>query len=101
WKAFLLGVVFALAFCPYSGALYFGLLIPLTITSASGLYLPVLFAFATGLPVIFTAWLLAYSVASIGNFYNKLKSFEKWFRLVVAVLFIFTGFYYLAVYYIK
>lgn len=101
WKTFLLGVVFALAFCPYSGALYFGLLIPLTITSASGLYLLVLFAFATGLPVIFTAWLLAYSVARIGNFYNKLNSFEKWFRRAVAILFILTGFYYLAVYYIK
>lgn len=100
-KAFLLGVAFALAFCPYSGALYFGLLIPLTITSTSGLYLPVLFALATGLPVIFTAWLLAYSIASIGNFYNKLKSFEKWFRRIVAILFIFAGVYYLTVYFIK
>ena len=50
WGALLLGMVFALAFCPYSGVLYFGMLIPMTITSASGLYLPVVFAIATGLP---------------------------------------------------
>jgi cytochrome c biogenesis protein CcdA len=55
WDALLLGVIFALAFCPYSGVLYFGMLIPMTISSASGLYLPVLFAIATGVPVIIFA----------------------------------------------
>ena len=40
WNAFLMGVVFALAFCPYSGVLYFGVLIPMTIASPSGLLLP-------------------------------------------------------------
>jgi len=98
WGTFdslLLGMIFALAFCPYSGVLYFGMLIPLTVSSASGLYLPIVFAIATGIPVIIFAWLLAYSVGSIGGVYNKLRSFEIWFRRVVAVLFIGTGLYYL------
>lgn len=95
WGVLLLGVVFALAFCPYSGVLYFGMLIPMTIGSASGLYLPFIFAVATGIPVIIFAWLLAFSVGSIGNVYNKLKSFELWFRRVVAVLFIGVGAYYI------
>ena len=90
----LLGIVFALAFCPYSGVLYFGMLIPMTISSASGLYLPVIFAVATGIPVIIFAWLIAFSVGSIGNVYNKLKSVELWFRRVVAVLFMMAGLYY-------
>lgn len=94
WGVLLLGVVFALAFCPYSGVLYFGMLIPLTISSASGLYLPLFFAIATGIPVIIFAWLIAFSVGSIGNVYNRLKTFELWFRRVVAVLFIGVGFYY-------
>ena len=94
WGALLLGVVFALAFCPYSGVLYFGMLIPMTVTSASGLYLPIVFALATGIPVILFAWLIAFSVGSIGNVYNKMKGFEMWFRRVVAVLFIITGIYY-------
>jgi cytochrome c-type biogenesis protein len=99
--AFLLGMLFALAFCPYSGMLYFGMLIPITISSASGLYLPVIFAIATGLPVIVMAWLLAFTVRGVGNFYQKLKTFELWFRRVVAVVFILIGIYYSYLIYIK
>lgn len=91
----LLGVSFALAFCPYSGVLYFGMLIPMTVASSSGLYLPLLFAVATGVPVIIFAWFIAYSVNSTGVFYNRIKSFETGFRRFVAVLFIAVGFYYI------
>ncbi len=42
FDAILLGMIFALAFCPYSGVLYFGMLVPMTVASASGLYLPIL-----------------------------------------------------------
>ena len=92
-NAFLLGVLFALAFCPYGAVLYFGGLIPLTLASSTGLLLPPVFAFATGLPVIVIAWLLAFSVSNIGNFYNRMKSFEKWFTRIVAIIFIAVGIY--------
>lgn len=95
FDAILLGMIFALAFCPYSGVLYFGMLVPMTVASASGLYLPMVFALATGIPVIVFAWILAFSVSSIGGIYNKLKSFEYWFRRIVAVSFIAVGIYYL------
>lgn len=95
WGVLLLGIVFALAFCPYSGVLYFGMLMPMTISSTSGLYLPLFFAIATGIPVIIFAWLIAFSVGSIGNIYNKLKNFELWFRRIVATLFILVGLYYI------
>jgi cytochrome c biogenesis protein CcdA len=94
WSSLLLGVVFALAFCPYSGILYFGALIPLSVSSTAGYFLPFVFAIATGLPVILFAWILAYSVSSVGSIYNKVKSFEKWFRRIVAILFILVGLYY-------
>ena len=93
--AALLGMVFALAFCPYSGVLYFGMLVPLTVSGASGLYLPVIFAIATGIPVIIFAWVLAYTVSGIGSLYNNIKIFELWFRRVIAVLFIIVGIYYI------
>jgi sulfite exporter TauE/SafE len=96
----LLGIVFALAFCPYSGVLYFGMLIPMTISSAGGLFLPVVFAGATGIPVIIFAWLLAFSVGKVGTVYNKVKSFEIWFRRVIAVLFIGVGIYYVVVFFV-
>jgi len=93
--ALLLGMLFTLAFCPYSGVLFFGMLVPLTISSASGLYLPVIFAIATGIPVIIFAWVLAYTVSGIGGAYNRIKMFELWFRRVIAVVFIIVGLYYI------
>lgn len=90
----LLGILFAVAFCPYSGVLYFAMLIPMTVASAEGLYLPLVFAIATGIPVIIFAWLLAYAVGNVGKVYSRLKSFELWFRRVVAVLFIGAGIWY-------
>jgi cytochrome c-type biogenesis protein len=101
WKVLLLGMIFALAFCPYSGVLYFGMLIPMSIGSASGLYLPMVFALATGIPVIIFAWLLVYSVSGIGKLYNGLKTFEIWFRHLVAIVFILTGLYYIYIIFVK
>lgn len=98
WSAFVMGVAFALAFCPFSGVLYFGVLIPMTIAAPMGLLLPPVFAIATGLPVIIIAYLLAYSIANIGSFYNGMKHFEKWFKRVIAFVFIVVGVYYIVLY---
>lgn len=101
WGVLLLGIVFALAFCPYSGVLYFGMLIPITITSPSGLYLPLIFALGTGLPVIIFAWFIAYTVSRVGGVYNKVKIFEIWFRRIVSVIFIGVGVYYSIIYFLS
>lgn len=90
----LLGVLFALAFCPTSGLFYFGMLIPMSATEPGCYLLPVVYAVATGLPVVLVAWILAYSVAGIGKFYNRIQIFQKWFNRVVAALFIAVGIYY-------
>ncbi len=97
WNAFLLGVLFALAFCPYSGVLYFGVLIPMTVTSTSGLFLPPVFAVATGFPVIIIAYLLAYSMSNVGKFYNRMKNFETEFKHIVSAVFILVGIYYIVI----
>jgi threonine/homoserine/homoserine lactone efflux protein len=100
WGALFLGMIFALAFCPYSGVLYFGMLIPMVVSQSPGLCLLPDFAIATGLPVILIAYLLAYSIGSIGRFYNRIKTFEVWLRLVVAILFILTGLYFVWIYFV-
>ena len=97
WDVLLLGILFALAFCPYSGVLYFGMLIPMTVNSASGLFLPVVFAIATAIPVIIFAWLLAYTASGVGRLYKGLKVFEIWFRRLIAVVFIVVGIYYVII----
>lgn len=100
WSVLIIGVLFALAFCPYSGVLFFGLLMPMTIAGAKGLYLPVVFALATGLPVIIFAYLLAYTVSGVGKFYNSLQRIEKWFRYIAASVFIIVGIYYSVIFFI-
>jgi cytochrome c biogenesis protein CcdA len=96
--SFLIGVVFALAFCPYSGALFFGMLVPMTISSADGLLLPIVFAFGTGLPVILFTYLLAFTASKVGLFYNRITKVEKVMRTVAGVVFILTGLYYVFIF---
>lgn len=94
WGSFLLGILFALTFCPTSGLFYFGMLIPMSALESSGYLLPPVYALATGLPVVLAAWILAYSVAQIGRFYHQAQRFQRWFGRIVAIVFIFTGIYY-------
>lgn len=96
--SFLLGALFALAFCPYSGALYFGVLIPITISDSSGLYLPLVFAFGTGLPVIFFTYIIAFAIGKLSHIFNRVQSFERIMRYGVGIVFLLTGLYYIALF---
>ena len=94
WGALLLGLLFALAFCPSSAIFYFGMLIPLAASTTAGWLLTIVFAIATALPVIIVAWILAFSTNSIGRFYNKMNTIQKWFNWIVGGLFVAIGLYY-------
>ncbi len=94
WGAFLLGVLFAMAFCPSSGVFYFGMLIPMSVTARAGWLLPILFAVATALPVLVVAWILAFSVEKVGEFYGKMQTIQKWLNIIVGALFVIIGIYY-------
>lgn len=91
----LLGILFALAFCPYSGVLFFGILIPLVLKSTESLLLPPLFALGTGLPVIIFSFILAFSVGKVSKMYNAMGKIEKVMRYSVATVFLLAGVYYL------
>ena len=93
WGAFLLGVLFAMAFCPTSGMFYFGMLIPMSATATLGYLLPAVFAFATALPVLVVAWLLAFSMQKVGKFYGRMKGIERLTTVIVGVLFVLIGLY--------
>ena len=94
WGALLIGILFALAFCPTSGVLYFGMLIPLSATTTAGYLLPAVFAIATALPVLVVAWILAFSVQQVGRLYGRMRTVQRWMNLFVGVLFIGIGIYY-------
>jgi len=93
--SFVLGLFFAFAFCPYSGVLFFGALIPLIFKSESGLLLPSVFALGTGLPVIIFSVLIAYSLKTVSRAFQSVQKIEKWLRCGVAAIFILTGLYYM------
>ena len=94
WGAGLLGIVFALSFCPISAALFFGSLLPLALKQQSGILLPAVYGIATGLPVLLFAILLALGANKLGRVYNRVVTFEKWARKITGVLFIIIGVYY-------
>lgn len=96
--SFFLGIIFALAFCPYSGALFFAMLIPMTLSASAGLALPVLFSIGTGLPVIAFAFVIAYSMEKLGTYFKTIQKIEKVMRIIAGLLFILTGLYYVLMY---
>jgi cytochrome c-type biogenesis protein len=90
---FLLGALFALAFCPYSAVLFFGVLIPLALKSTGGVTLPAVYAIGTGLPVLVFGVLISLGVARISTWLNAVTRAEKIIRVAVSVIFIGVGIY--------
>ncbi len=92
---FPLGALFALAFCPYSGVLFFAVLVPLALKTAGGVALPAVFAVGTGVPVLIFGALLTFGVSRVSLLVDMLTRADKSIRLVTAVIFIGAGLYYL------
>jgi len=90
----LLGMLFALAFCPYSGVLFFAVVIPLVVSSVGGLLLPAFYALGTGLPVIIFAFLIAFSMNTVSKAFQSVQKVERYIRYGVASIFILAGIYY-------
>lgn len=95
--ALMLGAIFALAFCPYSGALYFGMLMPMTLSKAS-LHLPLVFALGTGLPVVVLTYFLAFAAHQIGPIYEKIRTVETYLRYAAGGIFVLAGCYYVVIF---
>jgi len=94
--ALLLGIIFALSFCPISAALFFGSLLSLSIEHNSKILFPLVYGIGTGLPVVLFAIIIAFSANSLGKAYNNLVKFEFWMRKITGVLFILAGIYFIA-----
>ena len=92
--AFVLGAVFALAFCPFSAVLFFGMLIPIALTVGDGILIPTVFAFGTGLPVVLFSLLLTRGISAAGGAVRKLSVFEKWAKIILSAIFLAVGVYY-------
>ncbi|PKK82390.1 MAG: cytochrome C biogenesis protein [candidate division Zixibacteria bacterium HGW-Zixibacteria-1] len=98
WGAGLLGLIFALSFCPVSAALFFGSLIPLAVRHQSSLIMPSLYGIGTALPVMLFAFVLGLGTGAVSKIFNSLTQFELWARRVTAIIFIIVGIYYTLIY---
>jgi cytochrome c biogenesis protein CcdA len=96
--ALLLGVVFALSFCPVSAALFFGSLLTIAVKAKSGILLPAVYGIGTGLPVLAFAFLIAAGARSLAKVFDKVTLFERWARRVTGVVFLGIGIYYTLAY---
>jgi cytochrome c-type biogenesis protein len=94
WGAGVLGILFALSFCPVSAALFFGSLLPLAVKTGSRLLVPSLYGAGTAAPVVAVALLMAWGAQSLGRVLNRLAIFEKWARLATGAVFLVVGVYY-------
>lgn len=93
WGAGLLGILFALSFCPVSAALFFGSLIPMSIQHQSLIIYPALYGIGTALPVVVFALVIALSISSIGKIFQRVTQFEWWTRRITGIIFILAGIY--------
>jgi cytochrome c-type biogenesis protein len=97
--AFLLGVIFALSFCPFSAVLFFAMLIPLALGAGDPVIIPAVFAFATGLPVIVISCLLVQGVGKCYGVLQTVQHTEIWIHRAVAFVFMMIGLYYIVTIY--
>jgi len=96
--SFPLGILFALAFCPVSAALFFGGLIPIAVKAQSGIGLPLIYGIGTGLPVLLFAFLTAAGTGYLNNLYYRITRIEFYTKKITGIIFILVGIYYTLAY---
>ncbi|MFA6635582.1 MAG: aromatic aminobenezylarsenical efflux permease ArsG family transporter [Candidatus Omnitrophota bacterium] len=99
--AFLLGIIFALAFCPISAALFFGSLIPMALNARAGAVLPGVYGVGTALPVMGFAVAIAMGATSLSRWFHKITKLEFYTRRITGWVFILVGLYYAGRYLFK
>ncbi|PIE22275.1 MAG: cytochrome C biogenesis protein [Planctomycetota bacterium] len=91
--AFALGLLFALAFCPVSAALFFMQLIPLAVAEGSVLLLPSLYGVGTALPIVAFVLVIAFSSEQLGKRFTQAQALARWSKLGTGVLLLAIGLY--------
>jgi cytochrome c biogenesis protein CcdA len=89
----MLGLLFALSFCPVSAGLFFGGLIPLAINADSRVLLPAVYGVGTGLPVLVFAVLIALGTHWVGRAFHVLTAIDRAARPVTGAIFVLAGLY--------
>ncbi|OGR81345.1 MAG: hypothetical protein A2X32_11005 [Elusimicrobia bacterium GWC2_64_44] len=92
-SSLLMGFLFALAFCPISAALYFGVILPLAAKNNAPFSLPLLYGLGTALPVIGMAAALDLGLKKVNAIAGSAGKFERWARPATGWVFVAAGVY--------
>lgn len=98
WVASLLGIVFAMSFCPTTAALFFGSLIPLAVTHESNILLPLMYALGVAVPVLIFALLIVFAAHRVGQIFKRVQRIERWARFITGGIFLLIGLYFTLAY---
>lgn len=93
WGALLIGVLFALSFCPVSAGLFFAGLLPLAAAHGSRVLLPALYGAGTALPVVVFAVLLALSAEAFVRTADRLRRLAAGMQVVTGWVLVGAGVY--------
>ena len=86
--AFVLGALLAFAFCPESAVFYFGMMLPLGISSHIGWLIPLFFSLATISPVFVIAYFIRQAMmSSARRFEHRMELFQMTINIVSAIVF--------------
>lgn len=83
-----LGITLAFAFCPESAIFYFGMMIPLSLSSSVGAMVPLVFGLAASIPVIIIAWLMHKAVNGAAKLSHGFEQFQQWLNGITGIIFI-------------
>lgn len=89
--SFALGLILALVFCPSSGAVYFGGLLPLAEAKHHQIIYPLVFGLMTALPVIAITIALALGLKGIGKAFSEVKRLESYIRKITGGVILILG----------
>lgn len=98
WMSAILGIVFAMSFCPTTAALFFGSLIPLAVTHESNFFLPFIYATGVAIPVFVFALLIVLATNRVGQVFKNVQRVERWARFGTGSIFMLIGIYFTLVY---
>jgi len=89
--ALTLGLMLAFAFCPETAIMYFGMLIPLTLSSPLGWLAPIAFAIGAALPVAIMTYFFSKATQQVYRFEKRFSHFQQWVNALMGSAFIITG----------
>jgi len=98
WAAMLLGLLFAMSFCPTTAALFFGGLIPLSISHESRFLLPLAYSMGVSVPVIGIVLVVLLAANLLGRVVGRIGGIERWMRRAAGAVFLGVGCYFTLAY---